>query len=175
MTTKVMEFKVDQMPRELARTEAMQQVQPDRYAPLRSVGQKLSMRGVAAAKVELVNGALLALVDMLFDADSDGVTPNVDQDGRILVPVPWGRAGGTAWGLRVTEQRTLNMIMRQRTQGDALFIYDQEARSWLLGRAYTTRRVAQAYLRMCPVTLGEWRAAWATVKTTWAKKHMRDE
>lgn len=174
MTTRTLDY-AGQMPHELQRTEAIVQAQPDRHSPLRSVAQSLTRRGIAAAKVELVNTALVALVDVLFDADPDGIMPNVDADGRVLIPCPWGRAGGALWGLRANEQRSLNVIMRQRSErSGSLFVYDVGSRCWLLGRGYTGRRTALAYIRQMPVTLPEWRAAWAATRSTWARRHLGD-
>lgn len=175
MTVRTLDY-AGQMPKELARTEAIATAQPDRYAPLRSVAQRLSRRGVAAAKVELANTALAAVVDVMFEVDPDGVTPNVDVDGRILVPLPFGRAGGRLWGLRATEQRALNLVMRQRSeQSGSLFVYDLGARCWLVGRGYTGRRAAQAYVRQCPITLAEWRAAWTATRSAWSRRHLGED
>ena len=176
MTVRTFDY-TGQMPRELARSEAIIDKHPDRSTPLRSIAQALSRRGVAAAKCELVNAALVAMVDLLFEVDDDGATPNVDPDGRILPPAPWGRNGGRLWGLRATEQRTLNVIMRQRndTHSEPLFVYDTEARHWLLGRAYKGKRAAHAYLRTCPITMAEWRAAWQVTRSTWASKHLGED
>lgn len=85
MTAKTMTM---QIPAELARSEAIARTQPDRHSPLRAVAENLSRRGVAAAKVELVNLALVEFTTVLFDQDVDGITPNVDADGRILIPAP---------------------------------------------------------------------------------------
>ena len=162
-----------QIPAELARTEAMSQAQPDRHAPLRAVAENLSRRGVAAAKVELCNLALVEFTRTLFDTDADGITPNVDADGRILIPAPWGRNGGPLWGLRRTEQRALNAIMRRRSevQNTPLFVYDVDARAWLLGRDVTLRS-AMTYLRNMPITLAEWRQAWDATRSTWARQNL---
>jgi len=170
MTAKTMTF---QIPAELARTEAIAKAQPDRYSPLRAVAENLSRRGVAQAKVELVNLALVEFATVLFDQDADGITPNVDADGRILIATPWGRNGGPMWGLRRTEQRALNHIMRQRSdrQGTPLFVYDSDSRAWLLGRAATLRS-SMTYLRNVPVTLAEWRQAWSAVRSTWARQNL---
>jgi len=164
-----------QIPAELARSEAITQVRPDRHSPLRAAAEKLSRRGVAAAKVELVNLALVSFTTVLFEQDADGTTPNVDADGRILIAAPWGRNGGPLWGLRRTEQRALNHIMRQRstTQNMPLFVYDAESRTWLLGRAATLRS-AMTYLRQLPVTLAEWRASWSAVRSTWSERKLGD-
>lgn len=172
MTARTMTF---QIPAELARTEAIAKAQPDRHAPLRQVAQSLSRRGVAAAKVELCNLALVEFATALFDQDADGITPNVDADGRIIIPAPWGRNGGPLWGLRRTEQRALNHIMRQRsiTQNAPLFVYDADSRAWLLGRSATLRS-SMTYLRNLPVTLAEWRQAWDAVRSTWARQNLGD-
>jgi hypothetical protein len=176
MTVRTLDY-AGQMPKELARTEAIADVKAvDRYTPLRTMAQSLSKRGVAAAKCELINAALLAFVEVLFDADPDGVTPNLDPDGRLLIPAPWGRAGGRLFALRNTEQRALNHTMRLRSeQSAALFVYDVSARTWLVGRGYTGRRPALAYLRQCPISLAEWRASWQATRRPWARQHLGDE
>lgn len=171
MTTRTLAY---QVPRELARTEAMTSVPaPDRHTPLRSVAQRLTRRGVAGAKVELVNTALLAFTEVLFDVDPDGQFVNVDADGRILIPAPFGRAGGRLWGLRATEQRAFSWLMRRRsdTESAPLFVFDGEYRQWFLASGYS-RLTALAYLRQMPVTLGEWRAAWAATRSTWAGQNL---
>ena len=172
MTAKTMNF---QIPAELARTEAIAAAQPDRHAPLRAIAQNLSRRGVAAAKVEICNLALVEFTAALFDQDPDGITPNVDADGRILIPAPWGRNGGPLWGLRRTEQRALNYIMRQRStmQNMPLFVYDGDSRTWLLGRSASLRS-SMTYLRNLPLTLAEWRQAWDAVRSTWARQNLGD-
>lgn len=174
MKTKTYSFDMDTMPRELARTEVIteQRNQVDRWAPLRSVAQALSRRGLAAAKVELVNHALALAVDLVLDADEDGHRPNIDADGRVLVPLPWTRSGAKAWGLRRTEGRTFNRIMRLRSdnQPQPLFIYLAESRGWIWG--VWKRHTVGAYLRGDPITLREWRAAWELETSPWARQNM---
>lgn len=151
--------------RELARSEAIIATpSPQRFAPLRAVAARLTQRGVMAAKAELANAALLAFVECLFDVDADQVYANIDIDGRIIVPAPWGRSGGRKWGLRRTEQRALSWLLRRRSETtDApLFVYDDERRCWCVGYGYT-KRSALAYLRAFPITLSEWREAWRSV------------
>lgn len=162
-----------QIPNELARTETIVQAEPAPRAPLRTVAENLSRRGLAAAKVELANAAMLAFTEVIFDVDPDGVMPNIDADGRLLIPAPWGRSGGRMWGLRNTEQRTFTWLMRKRseTQNQPLFVYDAESRQWLLGRGYT-KRSALAYVRTMPVTLSEWRAAWTATRSQWSRDNL---
>ncbi len=170
MTVKKMDYRV---PRELARTEAVSSTRPERNTPLRATAEALTRRGVAAAKTELVNAALVAYTEMVFDTDPDGALVNLDADGRLLVPAPWARAGGRLWALRATEQRALNTIMRQRSeQSAALYVYDLQSRCWLLGRGYGGRRLALAYLRTYPVGLAEWRAAWAGTASAWRGRNL---
>lgn len=77
------------------------------------------------------------------------------------------------WGLRRTEQRALNQIMRQRstTQNMPLFVYDADSRTWLLGRSASLRS-SMTYLRNVPVTLAEWRQAWDATRSTWARQNL---
>lgn len=162
------------IPTELQRTEAIQGSQPDRHTPMRNVAQRLTRRGLLAAKTELCNEALLAMTELCFEVDTDGVTPaNVDRGGRILIPAPWGKGGYRAWGLRASEQRALNYVMRQRmvSQNEPLYVYDASTRAWLLNHAYI-RRTALAYLKSFPITLPEFRHAWEVTRSIWAKKHL---
>ena len=171
MTTRTMAF---QVPRELQRTEALTTTPtPERHTALRSVAQRLTRRGVAGAKVELINTTLLAFVEAVFDVDSDGVYANIDASGRLLIPAPFGRAGGRLWGLRNTEQRAFSWLMRQRSDAESapLFVFDAEYRQWFLASGYT-RLAALAYIRQMPVTLKEWRAAWAATRSTWARQNL---
>lgn len=164
-----------QIQNELQRTEAVAGVHVERHTAqrLRSVAQSLNRRGVAAAKLELVNSAMLAFVEVLFDTDPDGVHANLDPDGLVLIPAPFGRAGGTKWGLRNTEQRTFAHVMRKRSieENAPLFVYLEDARRWYVGTGYT-KNTALAYMRTKPISLEEWRAAWAVCRSNWAKQHI---
>ena len=170
---KTMNF-VSTIPAELERTEAIAATSPPtRHTPLRQVAQKLTRRGVMGAKAELANNAVLTLVDMVYETDEDGTWANVDADGRILIPLPWGRLGYRHWGLRRTEANALRWLMMQRTtKGEPWLVYDAEARCWLLNLAYSTRRTALAYWRQLPITLAEWRAASDATRSQWADQHL---
>ena len=167
-------FDLEKLPRELARTEVITEAkdQVEAYAPLRKIAVALSRRGLAAAKTELANHALALAVDLVLEQDSDGYRPNQDPDGRIIVPLPWTRSGTKAWGLRRTEGRTFNRIMRQRSDSEPqpLFIYDAEGRCWLWGS--WKRATAGAYLRSNPITLAEWRKAWSAETSPWARQNL---
>ncbi|HAJ36330.1 MAG TPA: hypothetical protein DCL15_11620 [Chloroflexi bacterium] len=162
------------IPAELERSEAIAATPaPPRHTPLRAVAERLTRRGVAAAKAELVNNAVLTLVNMVYETDEDGVWSNVDGDGRVLIPLPWGRLGYRHWGLRRTEANALRWLMMQRAaRGEPWLVYDGEARCWLLNLAYPTRRTALAYWRQLPITLAEWRAASDATRSQWADQHL---
>jgi hypothetical protein len=162
---------------ELLRSEAIASTPPpERHTPLRQVALKLTRRGAMAAKAELANAALLAFIEILFDVDEDQNYANIDADGRILLPAPWGRNGSVHWGLRRSEQRALSWLLRRRmeTEENPLFIYDDETRSWYVGRGYA-RRSALAYLKAFPVTVGEWRTAWRATGSTWGRQQLERE
>jgi hypothetical protein len=169
-----MEYRI---PAELARSEAMATVQaPERHTPLRQVAQKLTRRGVMAAKVELVNQALLTLADLVYEIDDDARWANVDDDGRVLIPLPWGRLGYRHWGLRRTEANALRWVMLQRsTHGEPWLVYDAGARCWLLNLAYSARRQGLAYWRQLPITLAEWRAASDATRSAWSAQNLTSE
>ena len=98
----------------------------------------------------------------------------MDADGRVLIPLPWGRLGYRVWGLRRTEANALRWIMMNRAaqQGEPWLVYDQAARCWLLNLAYDSRRSALTYWRQLPVTLAEWRAAHEATRSLWAAQNM---
>ena len=169
-------FDMDKLPRELQRTEVVRDAQAgvERFTPLRSVVQTLSRRGMAGAKVELLNHALAGAVDLCLESDADGRAANVDfVTGAVLVPLPWGEAGYKMWGLRITEARAMRYIMRRRAERDRppLFVYDTDARRWVWSRTFG-RTTAASYLRAAPITLAEYRQAWDAGRTQWAAQHM---
>jgi hypothetical protein len=171
-------FDMEKLPRELARTEviAERQAQVDRFSPLRSLAQNLSRRGVAMAKVELMNNVLATAVDLCLEEDPDGRAANIDHmTGIVIVPLPWGEAGYKMWGLRITECRQMRYILRRRAERDRppLFDYDPQMRRWVFARSWG-RRTAAIYLNLQPITLTEYRAAWDATATGWSKQHLSD-
>lgn len=169
MATKTYAF--DVATRELARTEVIadRKDQVERFAPLREVARNLSRRGLAAAKAELFNNALAALADLCMEWETADRRANVDVDGRLLVPVPWGDAGYRVWGLRVTEARILRRIMLQRAaHAGALWYYDVDGRCWLWNLEHR-KATAISYLTNHPVTVGEYLSSYDAERTTWAR------
>lgn len=172
MKTKTYDFNLDTLPRELARTEviAERRDQVERFRPLREAARHLSRRGLAATKAELFNHALAALADLCMEWETDERRANVDVDGRLLVPVPWGDAGYKVWGLRVTEARVLRRIMLQRAaQAGALWYYDADGRCWLWNLEHR-KGSAISYLSNHPVTVPEYLSAYDAERTTWARR-----
>ena len=170
-------FDMEKLPRELARTETVAGAQGnvERFSPLRSLATNLSRRGVAQAKVELMNHAVATAVDLCLECDPDGRPANVDHiTGAVLVPLPWGEAGYKMWGLRVTECRQLRYILRRRAEHDRppLFDYDPQMRRWVFS-SFWTRNTAAGYLRASPLTLAEYRRAWDATNTRWAAEHLQ--
>ena len=173
MQTKTVDygFNLDKMPRELARTEVIadKRDQVERFAPLREVARNLSRRGLAATKAELFNNALAALADLCMEWETTDRRANVDLDGRLLVPVPWGDSGYKVWGLRVTEARILRRIMLQRAaQAGALWYYDVDGRCWLWNLEHR-KATAISYLTNHPVTVSEYLSAYDAERTTWTR------
>jgi hypothetical protein len=137
---------------------------PGRFAKERLAenAQELSRAGDMQLRVELVNEAMAALCVILYEADTDGRTANIDRvTWRLLVPAPWGRGGWKRWGLRRWESEALRNILRVRTEMRRhvnLFDYNEEGRTWHLNRGdYPTLESAIAYPKAHQITLQEWR------------------
>ena len=131
-------------------------------AKVRSVGRQrladtahsLSRSGLAKAKAELCNEAVQTLIQFCYDIDADlGVCENVDADGIIRVPVPWGR-GHQQWGLRSTEAVILRTHMMQLSTAatSPVFVYDAYAKRWLLNADYDDLIKALDYWKVAELT-----------------------
>jgi hypothetical protein len=147
----------------LERKTPIAEAAPNRYMGLRNVAASLDRRLADQATIELLTEALHRLVVLVYAQDSMGFV-NVDGiTGRILLPVPMGRAGRSIWGLYPSEGDALRTILRGRqAAGSALFLYDRGRRCWLLNLAeFANQRAALAYLKHCPITLEEFRVAHA--------------
>lgn len=145
----------------LERKPAIATARPGRHTTLRRAAEGLSRRNADQAVCELLNEALQACVALCYEKDSDGTPSNVDAvTARVLVPLPWGRAGHRRWGLRPQEANILRAILQARQAHDGLFVYDGSRRAWLVNvAAYPTLRKAAAYLDAYPVGVGEYREA----------------
>jgi hypothetical protein len=124
--------------------------------------QELSLAGTNQARVELLNESVLALTKVLYDADPDGLLANVDRATyRILIPVPWGRAGWKRWGLRYWESEILRKILIVRCQMQRvqpLYDYNDESRTWHINLStYGRLDAALTHWKGNAITLREWR------------------
>jgi hypothetical protein len=170
---------------ELTRGELVSQAHPAAYVAqrqglLNTAAAQISRRGVMAAKAELANTALMTLIKVLYEPDTNGKAVNVDpHGGRVLIPLPWGRMGAKQWNLRASEARTLRFIMFNRTESHdpaPLLDYDADGRHWFLSLShYPSLRRALTHLQDYPITVDEWRAAWQATRTRWAAKNMATE
>lgn len=146
--------------RTVQRKAEIMAAQPQRYSTLRRAAENLSRRNADQAVVELLNETLAACVRLLYEKDDDGWPSNVDAvTARILVAVPWGKAGHRRWGLRRGEAEALRAILFARqAQGNGLFLYDRSRRSWYLNVAdYPTLRLAGGYVAQQPIGVTEYR------------------
>jgi hypothetical protein len=122
---------------------------------------KVSRAGELAARVELVNEALMKFVAILYENEGDDY-PNIDIDGAIRVPVPWGSNGWKAWGLRYHEGRTLNNILRAITdeKRPRLFVYNEDTRRWFVNLSdYSALPAAMFWVQRNVITINKWRLA----------------
>lgn len=136
------------------------QAAPARHTTLRKAAESLSLRNIDQAVIELFMEALSRLVDLCFEEDSGGFC-NIDSvTNRILIPLPWGRNGHNAWGIRPQEANVLRAIVGARQRQPGLFLYDTSRRCWRVNLYdYSSREVAMRYLTRYPVGIGEYRAA----------------
>lgn len=135
---------------------------PQRHTHIRRAAEALSRRNVDAAVVELLNEALARLTMLCYERDDDGRLCNVDTaNGRILLPLPWGRAGYAKWGLSPTEADIMRAIMfRRQRLGVPLFFFDRSRRSWFLNLAdFPDGRVVIAQLKEWEISIDEYRQA----------------
>lgn len=132
---------------------------PQRHTALRKAAETLSRRNVDQAVVELLNEALGACVRLVYERNDDGTPSSVDHvTARILVPLPWGRAGCARWGLRRMEGDVMRKVMLARQDGPGLFLYDRSRRSWFLNVTdYPSLRSALGYVAQQPIGVREYR------------------
>lgn len=126
----------------------------------RGISRKAMYEGVAG----VCNAALASVVSVCYDR-LDGRLVNIDPvTWRILVPVPWGKAGYLRYGLRSTEAAVLRAILVARAEQDshpALFVYDPDARRWLAVLAdYRSAGMAETYLDRYPIQAPEIALFW---------------
>jgi hypothetical protein len=155
-----MSFGIDKAMR---RKGAIVGADPQRHSGLRGVTQDLSRRLVHGATIELLTEALHKLVTLCYEHDRAGFVNICSITGRLLIPAPMGRAGRVRWGLYPSEGIALGIILRERqAAGVALFVYDRSRRAWLVNlEDFHNRRTALAYLKSFPISVEEFRLAYA--------------
>ena len=124
------------------------------------ISHSLTRKGAAQAKAELLNVAVEKAINLLYQLEPDGYPANVDEDGRILIPLPWGSAGRPMYGLRRGEGDTLRRYVQfletQKRPAPRLFYFERRA-WWLDGFTYPTAPDALAYWRLVSVNASIWR------------------
>jgi hypothetical protein len=135
--------------------------QPQRHTRLRAAAQSLSLRNVDAAVCELFNEALGRLTLLAYEQDAGGLC-NVDAaTGRLLIPLPWGRAGYARWELRAQEANILRQILFDwQQEPQPLYQYDKLRRSWFVNLYdFGDVELDKGWLRQHQLTISVFRAA----------------
>jgi hypothetical protein len=150
----------DKIVQVISRKETIAKSAPERHVSLREVAEALSLRNVDGSVVELFMEALSRLTELCYEEDEAGLC-NIDSvTNRILIPLPFGRAGFAKWGFRRQESVVLRDIMARRQTQPGLFLYDKSRRCWHLNRYdHDSYDVARSYLARYPVTIAEYRAS----------------
>lgn len=148
--------------RTVERKTTIATMRPQRHTNIQRAAEALSRRNVDQAVTELLNEALARLTQLCYERDEDGQLCNVDTaTGKVLVALPWGKAGYAKWGLTPTEGNTMRRVMftRQR-QGLPLFFFDRSRRAWFLDlREYSDGAMVLAQLGEWEITVAEYRRA----------------
>lgn len=122
--------------------------------------QSMSRRGAMAAAAELCNTAMFRLIELSYEQDEIGFC-NIDEDGRLLLPVPWGRHY-QRYGLRATESAVLALHVKglgQSPKYAPLWLYDAPMRSWFLNRwDYGDTGAAFSYWKKCGLSAKTYRS-----------------
>lgn len=138
---------------------------PENYLKQRlaEVAKIRSLAGDALARIGECEEAVLKLLDLLYQKDTDNAFCNIDnQTGKILCPLPWGQAGYKLWGLRDLSATVLRHWFMRRSANDnparpALFIYKADRRWYLNVEDYGTKELAWRFLGKEKLTLADWR------------------
>lgn len=137
---------------------------------LADVAANLSRKGEMQGRAEIINEAVSLLIQLCYEKDEGYPGPaNVDPaEGRILIPVPWGRNGRYKFGLRNQEGDVLRehfKRLQEQTDPPPLFTYDPLTRSWYLNfMDYRTSAAARAYWERAEMDAATYRAIVAQVR-----------
>jgi len=132
---------------------------------LAAAAAELSLAGHMQAHLDVATGAIVALINVLYQCDSDGRPANYDpHTGRILLRgLPWGDSGWRKWGLRKWEACCLRRLLlgrlKTRRPLPPLFDYNEFTRCWHINyQHYPDAEAALAWLQEDGPDLTEWRA-----------------
>lgn len=153
-----------------ARLDAIAVAQVGRFLETRTAeaAERLSLAGAALAAATICNEAILRLIALAYETDTTG-RPNVDRDGRLLIPTPWGRNGRARYGLRATEADVLRrhvQILDQRRRPAPFLRYDVSRRRWSADMdQYPTREEAVEYWQLVGLVATSYRQHADTLRT----------
>lgn len=143
---------------------AQRTVISDHRQRIAAAAHDLSLAGQMQAHLDTVTASMVALINMLYEADTDGGVANYDErTGRILVRgLPWGDTGWRKWGLRKWEAVCLRRLLIERSKArrrlPALFDYNEFSRQWHINhQIYPDAAAALSWLKRDGPTLAEWR------------------
>lgn len=149
----------------MERKQRLSLAQPHRYSAIQRATQALSRRNADAATVELFSEAMQRLTLLAYEQDEDGYC-NIDPiTNRLVIPVPWGKAGHKRWGLTPSESVVLREMIQRRQIGrdgraPGLWLYDRARRAWRVNLYdFDTLADGQHYWKRWPLTVGEYRLA----------------
>lgn len=151
-----MSTQIERLHEIVSSADQLEQVKPTAATPISAIGQGLSLRNHRQARAVRLNTALGRMVALAFERDDDGLYCNIGPDGKIIVPVPWGRRGREIWGLTVTEANTLRRMLLAWDKPEPLFYYDDMTRAWYLNRADYRTAGSAGYWAGGPITAIHW-------------------
>lgn len=123
------------------------------------VSASLTRRGAAAATAELLNEAVMKAIGYCYEVDEDGHPANVNADGRIEIPMPWGSVGRPLYGLRRTEGDTLRRYLQflEGQRRPIRLFYFEGGRWYVDAFTYPSQADALGYWRVVAMTAAAWR------------------
>lgn len=155
----------DNIVRTIQRKQGIAQATPERHTAVRRAAEALSRRNADAAIVELFSEAMQRLTLLAYEHDADGYC-NIDPvTWRILIPLPFGKAGHRRWGISVSESVVLREMIQQRqaqrvNRPPGLWQYDRARRQWRVNIFdFDTLTDGQRYWQRWPLTVAEYRQA----------------
>jgi hypothetical protein len=151
--------------RTMERKSDVVEVRPERFSTVQRAAQALSRRNADGAVVELFAECMQRLTLLAYERDDDGYV-NIDPvTRRILIPLPYGKAGHRRWGITSSESVILREMIQQRQGQTAdrppgLWLYDRTRRCWRLNLFdWDTLQDGQRYWSRWPLTVAEYREA----------------